>query len=45
MYNQFVLPKVKSKEINHENSVMKQQWTNKFLENGGLNYVIGIFLQ
>lgn len=38
-----MLPKVKSKKINVENQSLKQNWTNKFLENGGLSYIINTF--
>jgi hypothetical protein len=38
-----MIPKVKSKKINQENQSLKQNWTNKFLENGGLSYIINSF--
>lgn len=37
-------PKVKGKEVNLTNVALKQNWTNKFLENDGLSFVINLFL-
>jgi hypothetical protein len=35
---------VKGKEVNQTNVALKQNWTNKFLENDGLIFVINLFL-
>lgn len=43
-YNEAVVPVVKQKAVNQSNQQLKENWTTKFLENGGLSYIISHFL-
>jgi hypothetical protein len=36
----YTVPQVKARKVNTENQILKQSWTDKFLENRGLNYVV-----
>lgn len=43
-YNQYVIPRVAYKPANKESQLLKQDWSTKFLKNGGLQYIAESFL-
>ena len=45
--SEYVAPAIKSREkqvVDEESKNLKQNWTKKFLENGGLSYAFDVFL-
>jgi hypothetical protein len=44
-YNEAVVPKVRQRPVNQDNKELKENWTTKFLENGGLTYVVNRFMK